>query len=58
MLAWGLTAAIPVVIHLWNRRQQQELRWAAMQFLAAAVRKETRRLRLEQWLLLALRALV
>ena len=58
MLLWGLAAAIPVVIHLWNRRQQQEVSWAAMEFLLAAVRKHARRIRLEQWLLLAVRIVV
>ena len=29
--------------------------WAAMEFLRAALRKNARRLRLEQWLLLAVR---
>ncbi len=58
MLCWGLAAAIPILIHLWSRRQQDEVRWAAVQFLVAAVQKESRRLRVEQWLLLAIRIAV
>jgi von Willebrand factor type A domain/Aerotolerance regulator N-terminal len=51
-------AAIPIVIHLLNRRKFREVTWAAMQFLLAAVRKNRRRIRVEQWLLLAIRTLV
>ncbi|HEY8504383.1 MAG TPA: VWA domain-containing protein, partial [Gemmataceae bacterium] len=58
LLAAGAAAAVPVVIHLLNRRRYQVVRWAAMRFLLAAQRKNVRRLRLEQWLLLALRVFV
>ncbi len=49
---------MPVVIHLLNRRKYREVPWAAMRFLLAAIRKNRRRLRIEQWLLLAIRTLV
>jgi hypothetical protein len=58
MLAWLAAAAVPVLIHLWSRRQYREVPWAAMQYLLAALRKQRRRLLLEEWLLLALRTLV
>ncbi|MFV1966933.1 MAG: BatA domain-containing protein [Pirellulaceae bacterium] len=58
MLVWGVAAAIPIVIHLLSRRARQTTAWAAMQFLQAALRKNSRRLQLEQLLLLALRAAV
>ncbi len=51
-------AGVPVVIHLLNRRRFKEVTWAAMQFLLAAVRKNRRRIRVEQWLLLVIRTLV
>src|SRR5687767_1380942 len=51
-------AAVPVVIHLLNRRRYRIVEWAAMRFLLAAQRQNVRRLRLEQWLLLAIRCLV
>ena len=51
-------AAVPVVIHLLNRRRFKEVTWAAMRFLMAAVRKNRRRIRVEQWLLLLIRTLV
>ncbi len=57
MVAAG-AAAIPVVIHLLNRNRYRVVTWAAMRFLLAAQRKNTRRLRLEQILLLAVRTLM
>ncbi len=58
-LLYGLAAAaIPIVIHLLNRRKFRQVTWAAMQFLLAAVRKNRRRIRIEQWLLLAIRTLI
>ncbi len=58
-LLYALAAAgVPIVIHLLNRRKYREVPWAAMRFLLAALRKNRRRLRVEQWLLLAIRTLV
>jgi hypothetical protein len=58
-LLYGLAAAsVPIVIHLLNRRKYREVPWAAMRFLLAAIRKNRRRIRIEQWLLLAVRTLV
>lgn len=58
-LLWGLAlAAAPIIIHLLNRRKFRETQWAAMQFLLAAVRKNTRRMRIEQLILLAVRTLL
>src|SRR5436305_2515830 len=47
--------AVPVVIHLLNRRRFRVVTWAAMRFLLAAQRRNARRMRLEQLLLLAVR---
>ncbi len=58
MLGWLAAASLPLLIHLWNRRQHREIPWAAAEFLLAALRKNARRLRLEQWLLLAIRTLL
>ena len=49
--------ALPIVIHLLFRRRRIPLDWAAMDLLREAVRRTNRRLKLEQWLVLALRAL-
>jgi hypothetical protein len=58
MLGWLGAAAAPIIIHLWSKRRYREAPWAAMEFLLAALRKNSRRLRLEQWLLLAVRTAV
>ena len=58
MLGWLAAAAVPVLIHLWNRRRYREVSWAAMEYLLAALEKNARRLRLEQWCLLAVRMLI
>src|SRR5918997_5254622 len=55
----GLAAvSIPVVIHILNRRRFKTVTWAAMEFLLRALRKNRRRLRFEQWVLLATRCAV
>lgn len=57
-LAVGAAAAsIPIIIHLLNRRRYQIVTWAAMRFLLRAQKQNTRRMRLEQLLLLAVRVL-
>jgi hypothetical protein len=50
--------AIPIVIHLLSRRAYRETDWAAMRFLLEAARKNSRRMRLEQLILLAVRTLI
>ena len=58
LLGWLALAAVPVLIHWLYRRRYREVSWAAMQFLYEAVRKQSRRTRLEQLLLLATRVLI
>ncbi len=58
MLGWLAAAAAPILIHLWSRRKYREMQFAAMEYLLAAVRRQTRRLLFEQWLLLAVRTLL
>jgi hypothetical protein len=59
LLAAGLAAlAIPILIHLLMRRRRKPVRWAAMRFLVEAYRRQRRRRRIEQVLLLTLRCLV
>jgi len=57
LAALGLLA-VPPLIHLLARRRQRDVPWAAMAFLIAAHQQTRRRLRIEQWLLMALRILV
>lgn len=58
MLFWGVAALVPIVIHLWNRRRYREVPWAAMEYLLAAMRRHSRRILIEQWILLAIRTLI
>jgi len=58
MLGWLAAAAAPLLIHLWSRRRYQEMPWAAMQYLLAAMKAARRRTRLEQWLLLLVRTAI
>ena len=51
-------ASIPIIIHILNRRRYKVEPWAAMEFLLRAMRKNRRRLKFEQWMLLAVRCLV
>ena len=55
----GLAAvAVPILIHLLNRRRFRLRDWAAMQFIRQALRRHRRRLQIEQLILLALRCLM
>src|SRR5438067_7031553 len=54
----GVAASVPIIIHLLNRRRFRIIPWAAMRFLLAAQKQNTRRMRLEQLILLALRVLL
>ncbi|MHC4697963.1 MAG: BatA domain-containing protein, partial [Planctomycetota bacterium] len=49
--------SIPILIHLFARRRFRRIRWAAIDFLVEAERRNRRRIRLEEWVLLALRCL-
>ena len=53
-----LLAALPIAIHLLNRRRYKIVEWAAMDFLLRAMKRNRKRLRFEQWLLLATRCAV
>jgi len=53
-----LLASIPIIIHILNRRRYKVVTWAAMHYLLNAMKKNRRRLKFEQWLLLAVRCLV
>lgn len=51
-------ASIPIVIHLLHKRRYVETPWAAMQFLIQVTKKQSRRIRLENLILLLVRTLV
>jgi hypothetical protein len=56
LLIWGtLLGAVPLIIHLLNRRRFRRVEWAPMRYLKLTIRKNRRRIQLEQLLLLLLR---
>ena len=58
LLLAGLAAvAIPIAIHLFNFRRPQRLDFSTLRFLRELEATAVRRVRIRQWLLLALRAL-
>ncbi len=58
LLLWGLlAAAVPIAIHLLNRRRHKTIQWAAMQFLLKATRESRGKKNLRHLLILTCRAL-
>ncbi len=55
---FAAAGTIPIVIHLLNRQQYRRVRWAAMEFLLAALKKVRRRLQFENLILLLVRVLI
>src|SRR5438105_3734225 len=55
LLAGAAAISVPVIIHLLNRRRYKIVTWAAMRFLLNAQKQNTRKLRVEQLMLLAVR---
>jgi len=53
-----LAAAIPVVLHLFNRQKAKELPFSTLRFLRTSVQKTRRRRRVQDALLMAIRAAV
>ncbi len=53
----ALAVSSPIIIHLLNRRRFKTIDWAAMDFLLEADKRNRRRIRLEDLLLLLLRCL-
>lgn len=57
LVAGTALASVPILIHLLNRQRHKPMPWAAMRFVLLAHERTRRRARLEEWLLLLLRAL-
>ena len=53
-----LLAGIPIILHILNRRRYKVHRWAAMVYLMEALRRNRRRMKFEQWILMAIRCCV
>lgn len=59
LFLFGLLAAtIPLIIHLWSRRQATTVDFSSLMFLVAAHRQNVRRVQLKQLLILLLRMLI
>lgn len=58
LLFGALAVSIPVVIHLVNQKKFQQMRWAAMRFLQASVRRTRQKSKIEDLILLLLRCLL
>lgn len=58
-LLWGVgLASIPIIIHLLFRRRFRLIEWAPMKYLKLSIRRNRRRIRIEQLLLLLLRVAI
>lgn len=58
-LLFGLLAAsIPILIHLLNLRKLKRIEFSTLQFLKELQKNKIRKIKLKQWLLLALRVLI
>ncbi|GAA5124221.1 BatA and WFA domain-containing protein [Luteolibacter yonseiensis] len=57
LLWFLLAAAVPIAIHLLNRRRHKTIQWAAMQFLLKATRESRGKKKLRHILILTCRAL-
>src|SRR2546428_5697207 len=58
-LLGGVAAlAIPIIIHLFHKSRFQVVKWGAMHLLEAVIRTNQRRVRIEQIILLIIRAAI
>ncbi len=59
LMMWGFTAlAVPVLIHLWQRRKVIQVRFSTLRFLKVVAAKTSRSAKIENLLLLLLRCLI
>lgn len=59
VLLWGtIAASVPVIIHLFHKSRFEVVKWGAMHLLESVLRTNQRKVRIEQWLLLLLRAAI
>ncbi len=59
LLLFGLVAsAIPIILHLLNLRKLKTIEFSTLQFLKELQKTKMRRIKIRQWLLLALRTLL
>lgn len=53
-----LAASIPIIIHLLNLRKLKKIEFSTLQFLKELQKNKIRKIKIKQWLLLALRVLI
>ncbi|MDR3401502.1 MAG: VWA domain-containing protein [Chthoniobacter sp.] len=58
LLGGALALAIPIIIHLFHKSRFQIVKWGAMHLLEAVIRTNQRRIRIEQIILLIIRAAI
>jgi hypothetical protein len=58
LLAGIAALSIPIIIHLFHKSRFKVVKWGAMHLLEAVLRTNQRRVKIEQWILLALRCLI
>ncbi|MFM8274815.1 MAG: BatA domain-containing protein [Gemmata sp.] len=57
MLAGAAAVTVPIALHFFYRARYKPLPWAPMKFLKEAIEQTSRRLKFQEWILLALRCL-
>src|SRR5215211_5611865 len=57
MMAGAAAVTIPIALHFFYRARYRPLPWAPMKFLREAIEQTSRRLKFQEWILLALRCL-
>ncbi|MGL4420733.1 MAG: BatA domain-containing protein [Gemmataceae bacterium] len=58
LLLGSLAVSVPLILHFFYRARYRKQPWAAMTFLKLAIEQTSRRLRFQEWVLLALRCAV
>ena len=58
LLGGVFALAIPIIIHLFHKSRFKIVQWGAMHLLEAVIRQNQRRIRFEQWILLAIRCAI
>ncbi len=58
LLAGTLALAIPIIIHLFHKSRFEVVKWGAMHLLESVIRTNQKRVRIEQLILMAIRAAI
>jgi len=58
LLAGVAALSIPLIIHLFHKSRFKIVKWGAMHLLAAVLRTNQKRIKIEQWILLAIRCAI